>query len=251
MSDVTMRLFYELFESTQYQGPGSDESTRKALSFCENLGRQSRILDVGCGSGRQSLCLLQETDAQLSAVDNHQPFLDILQEKAQMAGFTDKLTCLRQDMNDLDFVEESFDLIWSEGAIYIMGFDKGLSQWQTLLKPGGLLVVTELSWLSEQRPEEAVSFWSAGYPSMRSVDENLAVAGNAGYGFVGSFVLPARDWTEGYYQELSRACDTLQQKYSDLEEVEQVVTPNLKEMELYDRAGWSYGYVFYIMQKGR
>ena len=85
-------------------------------------------------------------------------------------------------MNDLPFPDGRFDLIWSEGAVYIMGFDKALVKWRPLAKPGGYLVVSELSWFRPDPPAEIRDFWGHHYPAMRSVDGNLAVARlRAGY----------------------------------------------------------------------
>src|SRR5262249_11799155 len=61
----------------------------------------------------------------------------------------------RASMSALDFPDASFDLIWSEGAIYVMGFAEGLRAWKRLLKPHGAIAVTELSWLGPDIPEEA------------------------------------------------------------------------------------------------
>jgi len=41
-------------------------------------------------------------------------------------------------MQALPFREASFDLIWSEGAVYVMGFDAGLAQWRRGSNPAGI-----------------------------------------------------------------------------------------------------------------
>ena len=56
------------------------------------------------------------------------------------------------DMRQLDFEPASFDLIWCEGAAYIMGVEAALRAWRPLLKPGGRLALSEAAWL---RPEPA------------------------------------------------------------------------------------------------
>jgi SAM-dependent methyltransferase len=62
-----------------------------------------------------------------------------------------KITTLEKSMDALDFDDETFDIIWSEGAIYIMGFETGVKQWRNFLKPGGYLAVSEITWLTNKR----------------------------------------------------------------------------------------------------
>ncbi|GAM56739.1 probable transcription regulator [Vibrio ishigakensis] len=48
-------------------------------------------------------------------------------------------------MGDLPFEEDSFDVLWSEGAVYNIGFETGIRDWRKYLKSGGTLVVSELT----------------------------------------------------------------------------------------------------------
>ena len=84
-------------------------------------------------------------------------------------------------MTEMDFEENSFDIIWSEGAIYIMGFREGLENWKRFLKPGGYLVVSEASWLIDNPPEEILKFWEVEYPGMKRIDQNLEIVRNLNY----------------------------------------------------------------------
>jgi SAM-dependent methyltransferase len=55
-------------------------------------------------------------------------------------------------MKDLPFGREQFDLIWSEGAIYIMGFEQGLRAWKVFCKKGGHIVVSDCAWFEQNPP---------------------------------------------------------------------------------------------------
>lgn len=65
--------------------------------------------------------------------------------RANASGVAERVKALNMSMLQLSFPPESFDLIWSEGAIYIMGFGNGLTAWKPLLRRGGYVVVSELS----------------------------------------------------------------------------------------------------------
>ena len=105
-------------------------------------------------------------------------------------------------MNALPFPENSFDLIWSEGAIYVMGFEAGLRARRRLVRPGGHVVVSELSWLTRDPPPEPAAYWAEGHPGMRHVDENVAAARAAGYRVIDHVTLPEHAWWDDYYDPL-------------------------------------------------
>ena len=163
-----MYLIFELHKDMPRQAPGSDSSTLRALRALGPFREGSKILDLGCGPGAHSLALARETGASVTAVDIHQPYLDQLEENAAAEGLSGLITTRNADMGQLPFASESFDLIWSEGAVYLLGFDHALREWARLLRPGGRMAVTEISWLHPEPPEEIRKFWNVAYPAMRS-----------------------------------------------------------------------------------
>jgi len=239
-------VFFEVHSNLPRQGPGNFEATRLAFSHLEMLPDRPRLLDVGCGPGMQTLDLARLTKGSIVAVDNHQPYVDRLSEKIQQSGLDDRVSVVCADMFDLPFAPGEFDVIWSEGAIYIIGFDRGLSQWRSLLKPGGYLAVSELTWLQPNPPEAVRSFWEEGYPAMRTMDENLAAMEENGYAIVDAFPLPESAWWDNYYSPLEQRISQLQRKYSSNAEALQVLDMERQEIDLYRRYSKFYGYVFYI-----
>jgi len=205
------------------------------------------ILDVGCGPGMQTIELAKLSAGTIMAVDTHEPFLEELERRAQQAGVSDQVTAKKASMYSLPFAEGSFDLIWSEGAIYIMGFERGLREWRPLLKPHGAIVVSELTWLQGNPPAEIAAFWAKNYPAMQDNEGNLALVHQAGYEVVGHFTLPEAGWWE-YYLPLEARIAALREKYKDDEEkLEHLATAQL-EIDLYRKYSAYYGYVFYVMQ---
>lgn len=149
-------------------------------------------------------------------------------------------------MKALDFPDRTFDLVWSEGAIYIMGFAEALRAWKRLLKPNGAIVVTELSWLGASIPDGAKRFWEEGYPAMTDVDGNLRTLESAGYSLISHFVLPAHSWWDHYYSPLERRIQELKRRYEGNEEAMEFLDGEQQAIDLYRRCSASYGYVFYI-----
>ena len=247
-NEIAERVFWELHSDLPREGPGNFEATQKAFDRLKTLPEKPHLLDVGCGPGMQTLDLAKLTQGTIVAADNHQPYLDRLQAKIDRGGLGDRVRVVRADMADLPFAARSFDAIWSEGAIYIIGFDRGLHAWQSLLKPGGYLAVTELTWLHPHPPQAARDFWRLAYPAIRDVNANVAAIAAAGYEIVDSFALPEAAWWNDYYDPLERKIARLEEVYGDRLEALQAIESERQEIDLYRNYSKYYGYVFYIAE---
>ncbi len=243
-----MSFIFELFRDMPRQGPGSDASTLRALEAV-SLPGSPRVLDVGCGSGAQTLALARHLRGSITAVDIYQPFLDKLQQRANESELQSTVTSACQSMSDLDFPESFFDLIWSEGAIYIIGFKEGLTRWRRSLKKGGYLVASEMTWLRDDPPAEAKDFWEEAYPAMGSISSNLAVAQKAGFSEVHHFVLPDSDWWDGFYNPLMERVSYFRKTRRDDAEAQAELDATEHEIRLFEKYAGYYNYVFYILKK--
>lgn len=253
MSDVQRpvrpeAVFAEVHDEIPRGGPGDFESTRKAFRMLAALPEQPRILDVGCGPGVQTLDLARLTDGAITAVDNHEHFLGRLRGTLAQSGLADRVTVLEQDMFRLRFEPQSFDAIWAEGSIYIIGFEAGLRSWRPLLRRPGYLAATEITWLRPDPPEELVAFWAKEYPAMQDVEANLTTIRRAGYVPLGHFTLPESAWWEPYYGPIERKLPALRAKYREHPRALTVLQLEQTEIDLYRRYSAYYGYVFYAMQ---
>ena len=123
-----LQLLIDLHQRAERQGPGSDTVTQKALDMTGiNLSAPLKIADIGCGTGASTLVLAQQLkNTQITAVDFLPEFLQVLQERAQKADVAERISTLSVSMDELPFQSETYDLIWSEGAIYNIGFEKGI-----------------------------------------------------------------------------------------------------------------------------
>ena len=246
--DVAMRVFFEIHDDIPRGGPGDFESTRRAFLMLNGLPEQPTILDIGCGPGMQTQDLASLTDGRIIAVDNHQPFLSRLETAVERRGLAHRIRVKKGDMFALDFPPGTFDVIWAEGSIYIMGFEKGLKAWKPLLKPNGHLAATEITWLKPDPPQKLQSFWAEQYPGIQDVEANVNVICRSGYRPVGQFTLPESDWWRHYYTPIQEKLTALQKKYRGDAEALSVLEMEQREIDLYRRYADYYGYVFYIMK---
>jgi SAM-dependent methyltransferase len=241
--------FFRLFEGLPRQGPGSDACTRAALRRLPALPATPRVLDLGCGSGRSALVLAEALRTQVIAVDNHPPFLEQLHASARARGLDELIEIRCADMAAPGVPDGSIDLLWSEGAVYLLGFEAGLRLWRPLLAPGGCLAASECSWLCAQPPAAAAAFFRAGYPSMAGILENIDRARAAGFDLIDHFTLPPEAWWDEYYTPLEQRMAQLAPGAEA--ELAAVIDETRREIELYRRYGHAYGYVFYLLRPSR
>ncbi len=180
--DKKMReVFFALYGDLPRAGPGNKASTARALELAHPLPSQPRVLDIGCGPGIQTLDLAELADsAQIDAIDTHQPYVDLLNERAQAKGLQQRVRAAVGDMTALPFPAHWFDLLWSEGAAYIMGVENALTAWRPLLTDGGVLAFSELVWVQPERPEPVESFFMEQYPQMGDVEATVALIESSG-----------------------------------------------------------------------
>ena len=182
-----MKYFLDVYGTLPRAGPGSDALTRRAFGTMPDLPAAPRILDIGCGPGRQTVELLKISGGTVLALDVFPQMLERVRDNAEQAGVADRLETLEQDMNEMDFPESTFDVVWSEGAIYFLGFAAGLEKVGKFVKPGGYIAVSEAVWLAPNPPTEAVDFWK-DYPEIDTVAAKLEVIRRLGYEEMGQFV---------------------------------------------------------------
>ena len=184
-----LELIIEFHKDNERQGPGSEEATLKALKLIPYLNEKTKILDIGCGSGGQTITLAKNTAAQITAVDMLPQFLEMLMKKAKENNLINRIVAEEMLMDNLTFEKNSFDVIWSEGAIYNIGFENGLYLWRKYLKDNGFIAVSEISWLTDTRPEEIQQYWVNAYQEIDTIENKLSVIEKCGYTSVAHFVL--------------------------------------------------------------
>jgi len=220
--------------------------TLKALSFCTGLPEKSAVADIGCGPGMQTLALANALDGHITAVDFYQAFLDDLDKRAKAAHLSEKITTLNGNMNVLPFSEAQFDLIWSEGAAYIMGIEKALTTWKPFLKPGGYIAFTEVAWLQPDPPAAIFDFWHSEYPAITDIQGNLDMIKKCGYEVAAHFVLPDAAWWEDYYTPLEAKLPALDAKYTGNEVAQEILNGTRHEIAMRRQYPQAYSYVFFV-----
>ncbi len=179
--EFDLNIIHDFFSNTERQGPGSSEETLKALKFIDGLSEKCKIADIGCGTGGQTMVLGKNTNCEIIGVDTCLDFINQFNQNAQNKNLQNRVKGIVGNMENLPFKDKELDLIWSEGAIYHISFDRGLKEWRRYLKPGGFIAVTDNTWFTEKRPTEIEQFWQKAYPEIDTIPNKVAQMQKAGY----------------------------------------------------------------------
>ncbi len=244
--EFDLKMIYDYFSDTERQGPGSPEITLKALSFTDGLTEKSKIADIGCGTGGQTMVLAQNTAGDIIGIELYSDYVRQFNQNVQKQNLQDRVKGVIGNMKNLPFQEEELDMIWCEGAIYNIGFERGLNEWRKFLKPGGYIAVTENTWFTEERPAEIQDFWQKAYPEIDTIPNKAAQMQKAGYLPVATFVVPETCWTDYYNVQHPKMQKSFLEKYNGNKSAEAFINYQQYEAALYQKYKAYYGYVFYI-----
>ncbi|HEU19303.1 MAG TPA: class I SAM-dependent methyltransferase [Deltaproteobacteria bacterium] len=238
-------IFFELYESLPRQGPGNRASAAKALALCRDLPPSPAIIDLGCGVGGQTLQLAELTSGNIVAVDSHAPSIERLHATIAEHGLSQRISPVVGDLSNLGQPPGSFDLVWSEGALYNIGIESALRVCHKLLCPGGYLAFTDAVWRKENPPPEVKASFENDYPTMGRVPDIQAAIERSGFSLIGHFTLPDDAWWDDFYTPMEIRIEELRQKYADGEALT-VLDQLAQEPAIHRSYSDYYAYEFFV-----
>lgn len=253
MSEPTPRfqeIFFEVYESLPRQGPGNRACTARALELCRDLPAAPKVLDLGCGTGAQTLHLAELTSGSIVALDAHAPSIERLRATVAERGLAHRIRPLVGDIARPGQPPESFDLVWSEGALYNIGIKEALGICRELLPPRGYLAFTDAVWRGNDPPPEVRASF-ADYPTMGSVPDVLAVIEKSGFSLAGHFTLPDEAWWDDFYTPMERRIEELRREYADDAEALSALDEIAREPEMHRLHSKHYAYEFFVARLTR
>lgn len=243
-----LEIFFEVCEPLPRQGPGSRACAARALDLCSGLPLSPAVLDLGCGTGGQTLHLAELTAGSIVAIDSHAPSIERLRIASLERGLAHRIQPLVGDIGSPSHAPENFDLIWSEGALYNIGIKNALRIYDRLLRPRGYFAFTEAVWRKKNTPAEVKASFE-DYPGMGWVQDVLATIDERYFALVDHFTLPDEDWWEDFYKPMERHIEELRSKYSDDAESLAVVDQIAQEPEKHRHHSDYYAYEFFVVRR--
>jgi SAM-dependent methyltransferase len=243
-------IFFEVYESLPRQGPGNRACAARALALCRDLPQSPAILDLGCGVGGQTLQLAElVASGSIVAIDSHAPSIERLQAAIAERGLVQRVSTIVGDMACPQQPRGSFDLIWSEGALYNIGLRNALRVCHDLLRPGGCLAFTDAVWRKEDPPPAVKASFDLDYPTMGWLDDDVAAIEGCGFDLVGHFTLPDEAWWDDFYTPMETRIAELRGKYSGDVEASAILDQLAEEPRMHRRHSDFYAYEYFVARR--
>ena len=193
------------------------EFTRTAFNMLPPMDNPS-VLDIGCGSGIQTIELAKMCNGHITAIDVDVPALALLQRRIKEQGLSHRFSIMKVSMLDLQYLGKTYDIIWAEGSIYAVGFEKGIRDWKQFLTKDGCLVV---------------------HDENDRIDAKLQIIKKYGYKILGQIEVPHEEWEERYYKPLLSTIINKKLPDSEFRELR-------KEIDTFKRT--KMGSIFFVLQ---
>jgi len=200
--------------------------TRKAFESIPKIDNP-RILDIGCGTGIPTLELVKLSNGEITGIDIDQAALNNLNNKIKQEGLSDRIKTFNRSAYDTKFEDEMFDIIWEEGVIHLLDFEKAIRECNRVLKINGYLISGE------------ATNWA---------DNNLNHFPKFGFKLMKQIPWTKECWWNEYYDPLEKRINVLRKKYDNVDNIEEIKN-HIREIEMVKRNTAGFECTTYIMQK--
>lgn len=242
-------IFFEVYENLPRQGPGSRACAARALGLCRGLPEFPAIIDLGCGVGGQTLQIAELTSGSIIAVDSHAPSIERLRMAIAERGLSQRVSAVVGDMARPERPAESFDLVWSEGALYNIGLRSALHVCHGLLRPGGYLAFTDAIWRREDPPPEVRTTFDMDYPTMGWLADDVAAIQDCGFELAGHFTLPDEAWWDDFYDPMETRIAELRGRYANDADALAILDQIAEEPRMHRLYSDFYAYEFFVARR--
>ncbi len=243
------QIFFEVYESLPRQGPGNRTCAATALALCTNLPPAPSVLDLGCGVGGQTIHLAELTTGTIIAIDSHAPSIEQLTATVARLGLSQRVSPAVGDMANLELPPASFDLIWSEGALYNIGIEHALEICHRLLRSNGYLAFTDAVWRKQDPPAVVKASFDLDYPAMGTATDVLATITRGRFSPVSHFTLPDEAWWDDFYTPMQNCIEELRGRYADDNEALAILDQLAQEPAMHRKYADYYAYEFFVARR--
>ncbi|MCQ2978811.1 MAG: class I SAM-dependent methyltransferase [Clostridia bacterium] len=263
MNKIVWQVISHMPKST----PGTLDNTMDALNMAlskvkyqyKKQGKsydesKIKILNYGCGKGEENIWLLTNSKCQLTMIDNDEVLINDLDQKITKYNLSDRCEIILDDndftsCNELPFSKNSFDIIWTEGAVRFKDFDIIIKMFKKYLKPGGVIVISDYILKDLNMPLELKRYFEQFYPEINTIDNNIAIAENNGLKVNATFIVPDEAWWKYYLAPLREITRELNIEYQMDPDKRKIIEELTLDMTMRDKYKGYYDYAFYILQK--
>ena len=201
--------------------------TRKAFRMLPQM-EKPRILDIGCGSGIPTIELARLSNGEITGIDIDQSALDKFKREIEKEQLSTRIQAECCSIFDMDFPDESFNIIWAEGSIYAIGFEKGLREWKRFLKPDGYMVI---------------------HDEQGNISKKLEQISSCGYEILDYFILNKETWWTEYFAPLRKLIIEFRKKHTDNPKILEELDQAQGELDMFKKYPDRNSSVCFVMKK--
>lgn len=134
----------DIYERNDVLGTIFRQRQAIALNYIDELSppKTTRILEIGCGAGFLAIALAQR-GYTVHATDHAPAMIELTQRHARQKGVDNRINAAIEDINELTFNNQSFDLVVALGVvIWLHDLRKALVEITRVLTPGGYVILS-------------------------------------------------------------------------------------------------------------
>ena len=203
--------------------------TRKAYSSFPEI-ENPNILDLGCGTGVPGLDLASLTGGTVTAVDTEADCLEWFRNKISSSKYQDRITIIQDSVLNVNFPENSFDIILAEGLLNVIGFEKGMKLFPKYLKTNGYFMI---------------------HDDALNREEKLQIIEQFHFELVTSFFLDENVWWTEFYSCLEKQIPEFEKKNTGNKEAGSLFNTEKSEIKMYHTDPTLFRSVYYVLRKIR
>ena len=141
------KLLQEKSEKCETDFEGFNPRILESFNFCyqflKDNCKNKKVLDYGCGNGIHSVFLAKIGAEKVVGIDLSEKSLEIARKRVANKGLARKVDFLKMDCENMDFPDNSFDIIFNGGTFSSIDLKKAYPELARVLKPDGLLLGVE------------------------------------------------------------------------------------------------------------
>lgn len=120
------------------------------------IGENTRILEVGCGTGGNACYLANKYGCRVTGIDIAEHMVKQAQNRAEELGLSDRVAFKVGDAYDLDFPDNSFDIVFTIFTSQFLDPSVAFKEFSRVLDRDGRLGINEMYKEDEIPPEARV-----------------------------------------------------------------------------------------------
>jgi SAM-dependent methyltransferase len=167
--------YARIYAHQEYLTPGAAE-TVEIIAEAVRPNESMHILDLASGKGEAAASLAGRFGCRVVCVEPYDPFVHYSAAKFWHFNLRDLVTVVRADGKRLPVRDAVLDAAYCIGAPSIVGLEESLGEMARVVRPGGVVIASDITWRSKPGPLLAEWAWVAEVRQVTTEEYTSGVA---------------------------------------------------------------------------